>query len=388
MLMRVSGLPKRNPMAARPRQQRGWVRKVGPSWIGFYYAYEVRDGVSKRVGPKEKKIGAAVAMTKTEAKAWFQGFLDRTVNNPEAMPVQPTMAELWAIHSVRYERTEPGSKRTMRGLWTKHLEPVFGAELVSRVTKADIEAFFDETEIKYSGKVKMRGILKQLFNLAIRHGAAKYSPIEDAYLRFDNDEFAGTLGVSEVRAIRAKLPNALTVLQFDVLWNLGVSRSEFLALRCDDVTVEGVTIDEKVFEGRAGRVKTFRRKGTIPCHADLLGRLIRHRDGILAQAGGNQRAWLWPRPTGTGPMDPDQFTDALRVAAVKAGVTARVDFRVMRRTFGTLAADAKGVASSSGVLRNSAATAAKHYAKAADEAKLDTVAAVFGAVMGEGTVVQ
>lgn len=381
-------------MAARPRRQRGWVRKVGPSWIGYYYVYETRDGEEHRIGPREKKIGPAVsvaggtAMSKTEAKMWFERWLDKTVNRPGELPLQPTMAELWAIHERRYDRTEPGSARTMRSLWEVHLKDTWGNVMASLIKRRDIEQYFDQNQGGYSQKVKLKAILKQLFELAVRNDAIEYSPMKDAYLRFDDDQFSGTLSATEVRAIRQKMPDSLSLLKFDVLWNLGLSRSEFTALRCDDISIDGVRVDEKVFEGKAGRVKTFRRKGTVPCPDDLMGRLIHWRGQRLVASLGDERAWLWPAQKGNGPADPDVFTRVMQAAAVAAGVTAKIDFRVMRRTFGTLAADQKGVASSSGVLRNSAATAAKHYTKAAAEAKLSTVSAVEAEVMGKGTVVQ
>src|SRR5262249_24931153 len=154
-----------------------------------------------------------------------------------------------------------------------------------------------------------------------------------AVLRFDSTLQTSTLTVHQVRGFRQSLSD-IDLLIFDVVLGSGLSRSEFLALRPDDISMEGIRIDESVIDGLVGRTKTLRRKDTAACPADVMVRLIVYAQE-RAKIGGD-RCWLWPALKGDGPMDPDRWKEMLQKKAATLGITESVDWRMLRRTWSTI----------------------------------------------------
>jgi integrase len=341
----------------RPRGENGFIKRVGPSWIGFYHEYDSLIPNAKR-SQHQKRIGAATgpqAITKTAAQQLFRAFMSRRESSLN-LPLAATLADLWLIHERKYERTGTGQAATMRSLWAKHIAPVFGPVQVAKIRPADIEAFFDRMALEYSESTldKARVLLHALFDRAKEHNLISESPSRAAYIRIESSGPAHALTAAQVRDIRAQLAGE-DLLKFDLCWMLGLDRSALRALRGDDITSEGLRIDEGRVEGQSTKLKTQRRHATIALTADLASR--------LAPYASRGSAWLWPALRGSGPWDAAAWlAEVLRPAAAAAGVKAHIDFRTLRRTAGTLLQQSGAkTAATAGVLRNSPAIVLAHY---------------------------
>lgn len=348
----------------RPRGENGFIKQVGPSWIGFYHEYESLMPNARR-RQKQQKIGPATGpkkLTRTAAEQVFRAFMVRRELTGATLPLTATVADLWEIHERKYERTGTGQAATMRSLWAKHIKPIFGGVQVAKVRPADIERFFDSMGLQYSESTldKARVLLRALFDRAKEYRLIGESPARAAYIRIESSGPAHALTAAQVRDIRSVLAldprhSSDDLLKFDLCWMLGLDRSALRALRGDDITPEGVRIDEGRVEGQSTKLKTQRRHATIALTADLAARLAPYAD--------RGSAWLWPAMRGSGPWDASAWlAKVLRPAALVAGVKAHIDFRTLRRTAGTLLQQSGAkTAATAGVLRNSPAVVLAHY---------------------------
>lgn len=368
----------------RPRGESGFVKRIGASWIGFYHEYDSLLPNAKR-RQKRKKIGAASgpgAITRTAAEQLFRAFMVRREATGASLPLTATVADLWAIHERKYDRTGTGQAATMRSLWAKHIAPVFGRVQASKVRPADVERFFDALAIKYAESTldKARVLLRALFERAKEFHLIGENPMKAAYIRIESSGPAAALTAAQVRDIRAQLTGE-DLLKFDLCWMLGLDRSAIRALRGDDITPDGLRIDEGRVEGQSTKLKTKRRHATIALTADLAARLAPYAD--------RGDAWLWPALRGRGPWDAAAWmTEVVRPAAARASVAVPIDFRTLRRTAGTLLQQSGAkAAATAGVLRNSPAIVLAHYTDpthaAEQRAALEAVAL---AVMGTGRI--
>lgn len=365
-------------MAARPRGQDGWVQAIGKNWVGFWYEYQ--DG--KRTARRQRVVGAKKSMTQATAARELRKWLDAHVNTTQTLPIKPTMADVWTAYERRYEQRSLGHARTMRSAWRLHLAPAFGGKLVDQITEFDIERFFATVTLGSSAKTKMRVILDALFDYATHEGVLRTSPMHRAVLRFDSTTNTRTLDVASVRAIRSQLAG-VDLLMFDVLISTGLSQHEFLALRPDDIS-DVIRIDEKVYEGRVGPTKTARRRDDVACPPDVLRRLASYTAGRSAVAG--TRCFLWPALRGDGPMNPDTFRKTLQAAAKAAGIDQRVDWLILRRTWGTLSGAGGNVVATAAQMRNNPATTLKHYMEGEMDSKQMAVNAVWAEIAGKERV--
>lgn len=370
-------------MAARPRGQTGWVRPVGNSWVGYWQPYQ-RPG-TKRPSRKQRVIGLVKKMNKTQARIEFRKWLDENINTLRELPLKPTLANIWDTYKRRYERRSVGHGRTMKSFWTKHIKPAFGEDLLDEIDHEDIENFFDGLVLGASGKRQIRFLLNTLMTYAIEEKVLEINPMHRAVLQIDSTADTDTLDIPEVRGLLLAM-NGLDQLKFETAIFTGLSRSEFIALRPDDISIEGIRVDEKVFEGRVGRTKTLKRRDMAACPAEVRMRLITYAADRARIDDAGERCWLWPGERGDGPMDPDRFTKVLKAAAAKAGVKKEVDWRILRRTWATLALKDSDLGATAAQMRNNPATTAKNYVKATMDARQQAVDGVWAKITEQGRV--
>ena len=308
-------------MTARPRGEQGFVKREGPSWIGYWHEYEsAMPGARRR--QKRRKLGDAREMSKAEAKRELAVFLAE--HRPEAITKASTVAQVWASHQRRYDRTGTGQAATMRSLYEKHVKPRFGDVKVADVTTQAIEQFFDALAHKgfsESLRDKARVLLRSLFDRAVAEGAIQRTPFMGAYIRIESAGPQAALTVAEVRAIRLQLADEEDRIKFDLCCLLGLDRSALRGLRLDDITPQGLRIDEGRVEGQVTKLKTRRRHAVIALPADLQERLMR----LKPLAEKDPQRWLFPALRGSGPFSASAWLEqVIRPAAKRAGVAKQV----------------------------------------------------------------
>lgn len=367
----------------RPRGQLGWVEREGKTWLGFWYEYDPK---GKRTARRQRRIGDVKALTLTAAKSELRTWLDANVNTVRELPLKPTFTQIWAVYSRRLESRSKGHARTQKWAWGL-VEPILGNKLVSAITEHDIEALFAALKGGSSAANKVKAVVKPLLAYAEAEGFIKVSPWHRTGIRIDDTTDTCTLEVAEVRGIRHQLAE-YDLLIFDTLISTGLSQHEFLALRPDDVSDVGIRIDEGVFEGRVKGLKTKRRKDSVACPPEVLTRLQTYSRERATLKG--EHCFLWPSARlGPGdedmPMGPDSFTERLQAAAKAAGIAKKVDWLILRRTWGTLSWKNNTVATAA-QLRNNPATTAKSYVKGQMDGKQSAVDQVWLEITQAGRV--
>lgn len=336
----------------RPKGQKGWVKFERGKWFGFYVDPESGNNRKLEIGPK--------SLGKSKAQLKLAIWIDLKVNAPKGLPLAPTMENIWDAYKRRYLERSIGHSVAMNCQW-KHIEPIFGKRLASDITPEEIESFFKHVRTK-EGKPfkafslrKLKALFAQLLNRAAKVKVIDYSPMVEVITRFRSDHNPTAFTLEQVRAIRSQLAHEEDRIKFDLFAMLGLSRSEARALRCDDVSFDGLRIDENRVYGREGNTKTEAREKTLPLPGALLGRL-------MAIATGEPTDWLFRAERGDGPWCAKAWLKkVLRPAATRAGI-AYIDLRKLRRTTNTNILERTGdPATAAGILRNSIRVNQEHY---------------------------
>jgi integrase len=126
----VPGAVRRERSAVPKRRfQRGCIRKVGESWILYFYRDEERDGVIRRVQVSQR-LGSVRDLSSRAASAAAQPIID-TVNNQIVIPVKSkgiTLAEFipeW--RGTALPTLKPSTAKGMESSLRAHILPVLGA---------------------------------------------------------------------------------------------------------------------------------------------------------------------------------------------------------------------------------------------------------------------
>lgn len=336
----------------RPKGQKGGVRLIDGTWYGFYKHPETKVRRKVEIGPK--------SLGKSKAERKLIAMLDSRVNAAKELPLAPTLENIWDAYKRRYAERSTGHAVAMNCQWN-HISPVFGKRLAADIAPEEIEAFFKTVRTK-QGKPfkafslrKMRELLSQLLRRAARSKVIEFSPMVEVTTRFKSDHDPTAFSLEQVRAIRAQLPTEEDRIKFDLFAILGLSKSEARALRCDDVSFDGLRIDENRVYGKSGATKVEARDRTLPLPAALLGRLT-------AIATGEPIDWLFRAERGDGPWCAKAWLcDTLRPAATRAGI-GYIDLRKLRRTTNTNILKRTGDPTiAAGILRNSVRVNQEHY---------------------------
>ena len=163
-----------------------------------------------------------------------------------------------------------------------------------------------------------------LLNWAVREGRLERSPLERIRrIRVERKELA-TLSADEVARLIAMQP--LTTFAgrrnraiLALLYDTGIRVGELVALRCEDLDLDGATLRVR------GKAKRDRR---VPLSIDLARVLGRY----LAEA--RSKTQLFTTSTGK-PLRPTAVNQWLRRAGRLAGITKRVSPHVFRHSFAT-----------------------------------------------------
>lgn len=212
----------------------------------------------------------------------------------------------------------------------KHLIPYFGKAQMNSIRQSDVQKFFDEKGKKYSLETlkKMRSALNLIFVSAVEDDLCYKNPVNK------NIKLQSAVAPTEKKAY--------TQAEYDIVWEFarshpyglaimvmmetGISRSELLGLRWDNLDLDNKIIyieqglvqqksteTDKLVLASDGLKNKFRRR-PIPISSDLANAL--KAKPVTIYVGGNKQKGIEPKPIRTeyvfhapngGPSRPDNW---------------------------------------------------------------------------------
>ena len=363
----------------RPRDERGWVKKVGKTqrmWEGYFNVYvRLPDGTEKR-RRRSRSLGSCGSMTKNEAMDELRKIIlrERGLNSVVVQPVaspglpgDPTFNEVWqryrslkeprwsnatrkAVVSV-FETAPPKEGQQARPRRPSVLE-LMGSRLVSALTPDPIQQLLNnmaEASYSYSAVKKARTYISAALEYALGERIIQVNPaakvqLPGAKLRkptkrsYSLDEMRRLLSAARSVSLREHL-----IVR--IFYVCGLRPGELFALRVDDVDPKLLRIDEALKEtekgaDRVGETKTSSSNAYVSISDDLYQEItvwvsIRnmgdpyHRSGTVTP-----NDLLFPTEAGTPYRIGNYLKRTLKPIAAKAGIPD-MTYRALRRTFAT-----------------------------------------------------
>lgn len=304
-------------MAACPRKEHSfWVRRVGPSWIGYWSLYEG----GKRI-KRERKVGPRKgdgALTKTEAENAHGQWVRSNVPAYGAMPARPTLQALWERHIAKMRDLLAKGKRHSKYVGSlpslyEYLRPLADRE-ASTIAPEEIEPLFDamiSPKLKQAPGPKTKAEIRTLLRTLLTK--VDNEAIADSMMRISRKRKGQTLSKEQLRALRGRMTSDRDLAIFDVFSFAGLRAGEARRVALIHLQTQGIL--------ETPGTKTDLADLPIPIPSDLYVRLLRlpaagDRDPILFEQE-SHRTWL---------------EDVLQPAAVSCGIPLKVDTRMLRRT--------------------------------------------------------
>lgn len=326
-IARSPGIKKQGDVMGRPKKEK-------PNHGGLY---EVKATIGKGIDGKLIRKSFYSPVSKRDARQKADEYL-----------AQKRAAEITGIgfagggaifddYAMRWLETFKKGKvkdNTYRGTYEnpvlKHLIPYFGKAQMNSIKQSDVQKFFDEKGREYSLETlkKMRSALNLIFVAAIDDDLCYKNPVNK------NIKLQSTVSPTE--------KNAYTQAEYDTVWEFarshpyglaimvmmetGISRSELLGLRWDNLDLDNKIIHieqglvqqkstetDKLVLAADGLKNKFRRR-PIPISSDLANAI--KAKPVTIYVGGNKQRDIEPKPIRTeyvfhapngGPSRPDNW---------------------------------------------------------------------------------
>ena len=312
----------------------GRPKKEAPNHGGLY---EVKVTIGKGIDGKTIRKSFYSPVSKRDAKQKADEYLARKRAAEITGAGFASENKLFEAYAKKWLATFKKGKvkdNTYRGTYEnpvlKHLIPYFGKAQINSIKQSDVQKFFDEKGREYSLETlkKMRSALNLIFVAAIDDDLCYKNPVNK------NIKLQSTVSPTE--------KNAYTQDEYDIVWDFarshrfglsimvlmetGISRSELLGLRWDNldldnrvIFVEQGLVQQKSTETDAlilvsdGLKNRFRRR-PIPISVELANAL-KNKPRVI-YVGGNQKKGAEPKAIQTeyvfhapngGPSRPDNW---------------------------------------------------------------------------------
>ncbi|MCW2608732.1 MAG: integrase family protein [Frankiales bacterium] len=281
---------------------------------------------------------AVYGKTQKEARAKLKEVRDRLGQGAPARDAKVTVeawVEQWVTTALAASDRKGSTKELYAGLARTHLSPApFGLMTLDRLRPSDVEALLlaKRDDGKASSTVRaIYTVLRTVLDIAVRDGlVAKNVAAQVKRPQVERTE-ARYLVPNDVRRLLEVVAEDRLRALFVLLLGTALRRGEALALRWDDIDLDGSVLRVRGTLGRVGGVlvitdpKTDKSRRTVPLPPavvlELRGHKVRQAEERL-RAGSEWRdgGLVFPSRFGT-PLDPRNALRSLAGAATRAGLT-------------------------------------------------------------------
>jgi integrase len=320
-------------------------RKSGPDVWVYRWREKGPDGKVR----KPKVIIATVdscpsqALARREVETLGLGINIKQKSERKEVTVQDVLShyETKELSAERANKT-PYTCDVYRGFFKTWIAPRWGAYKLTDVKAPEVESWLRSIDRANGTKVKIRNLMATLFNHAIRWeftssnpitGPSRGSGVRQGGKRMNEPEY---LAVEEIHSILGELTDRLRTLVF-LIACLGLRFSELRGLKWKDFNADTGTLEiRRGFVKRyLGDLKSKASHRILPLHPVLVKALLLLR----TQSPHNQpEDWIFAstRKNGTVPIwSTSLMEDHVRPAAVRAGVTKHVNWKLFRTSVAT-----------------------------------------------------
>lgn len=302
----------------------------GPKGLGTVYEEPGRGWrAEKRVTLPDGRSRRIVARGKTEREALRnraaqESALVRAHPDAESITLGQYL-DMWLARKTMRDATEREYKRVVM-----HAKKHAGDVRLSRITPMLVADVLDQIKPPATSNA-VRRYLKGAFKQAVARGLLFTNPLESVPPKRTPDTKRRVWQHEEIaKFITASRGSAKAL--FLVALFAGLRRGELLALRWENVTPTGITVDSTWVRGdKVGPPKTQASYRTVPIHEGLYAQIVEARPEIESE---------FAFPAGSGRMfGGGNLWRNFRATTKRAGVPV-IRFHDMRRTAATLWAEA------------------------------------------------
>jgi len=323
---------------ARPRYQRGYVRKRGMSYeLRYREDFIEANGRLKR---RHRSVVLGAFKNKKEAQRKAEVFL-RPLNQGACRPqLDVTLEDFW----TRYFEPEIlpmfklSTRQLYRSLTERHFVPYFGVRKLHEIPRLEVQRFITLKRGEgYATKTleHLRNLLSRLFQTAVDWGMLQENPARGLKLppREPRRE-VHILSAEGIQRLLGALPEpSRTIFALGIVTGLRIG--ELLGLKIDDVDLTGATLHVRraFYRGEVGSPKTRRGERSIPLASHVVGLLMHYLGGRTVQS-----EWLFSSKAGTPLNDRNLMRRQVEPVCKALGIP-HFGWHSLRHTFRTMAAN-------------------------------------------------
>ena len=391
----------------RTRHQDGWVEERGGrvrKWYGHYFEYVVNEQGRETRVHRGIRLGDKAKMTKWKAEEKLRKVIAAT---QKQQPVGDSLTLEWFVRErfipMRLPKWAPSTRETNLGFFNHHILPTLGSKPLAELSKFDCQMLLNnlaEKQFSLSVINHCRIMLGAVLDEALDADLIGKNPARKLENPETREPLRPVLPKEDARKLIGALPIRdrliCMIASFCALRPgeiFGLQRSSF---RGDHFQIQGTAWRGTLRPGKA-KTKGSLTRVVIP---DMIQPLLQAWLGTLSDGAGVKSihhfvdtnevidtasdALLFPSTQAGRPMRPEVWLKRkIRPVAERLGITTRVNFQVMRRTFATNAQEFGSVKSAQTHLRHSnASTTMNIYQQPVDSAVREMVNSVTESVMG------
>jgi integrase len=333
------------------------IRRRGKNWYVFV-TYQGRR-VARSVGPSKKFAGEIAEQIEEKIKEEIRarlilGDLSTFGEAKSPIPSFRDYAQTWLRQYAELE-CKPSTVAGYRSILETRLLPVFGDELVDRMTRPQVKGFLSDLATTGLSRNTLRNTLctlRVILNQAIEDGLIDRNPAArlGRFAKSRRPKYqASALTQQEAETL---LQSALEVCPdyyglFLAALRAGLRRGELVALQWGDIQFGANDDDpnryilvQHNYVARQFTTPKSKKSRRVDLSRQLRAVLLKLRDSRMLEAFANGRTsildeFVFPSPEGSV-LDPDNLVKRYFLPAIEHAGLRRIRFHDLRHTFGSL----------------------------------------------------
>lgn len=209
-----------------------------------------------RVWARGRQVASRTFDRKRDADAWDRAQRTALAAGTWTDPVagQTTVAELAERFLATKAHRTPSYRESLESSVARHVVPALGRRPISSVSPSDVDAWVSRMLRDHSIHTTRSavGVLRQVFNIAVRDGWVSRSPVDHVRLPQQPRTEPRPLSAAQLAALVDEMPTTRDRLMTLVMGFGGLRFGEAAALRARCVVGNRLRLTESVTHGRGG----------------------------------------------------------------------------------------------------------------------------------------